>query len=409
LRFQPETLKLVGFILFAGLLSCSKPNSKSPKIAPAAEHWSVKMAESVIKRCPEPWNLEPGKQPRWEYTYGLVLKAILEVWRLTGDDRYFQYVKAYYDHFIDQNGIISQYQLDEYNIDWINPGKSLFLLFHVTQDERYAKAIQLLRSQMQTHPRTSEGGFWHKLQYPHQMWLDGIYMAAPFLAQYARTYHEPELLNDVARQIILMEKHARDEKTGLLYHGWDESRQQRWADPTTGTSPNFWGRALGWYAMALVDVLDFFPSDHPQRSEIIAILSRLAEAVVHYQDQETGLWYQIVDQGGKEGNYRESSASCMLVYALAKGTRLGYLNDKYAAAARHGYNGILKYFITVDATGLVTIHQGCAVAGLGGDPYRDGSYEYYIAEKVVDNDPKAVGPFILASIEFELNKSSIKN
>ncbi len=409
MRLRFEVLEILGFILLAGLLSCDKPNSKSPILSADSERWSVKMAESVIKRSPEPWNMEVSRQPQWEYTYGLVLKAILEVWRLTGNDRYFQYVQAYYDHFIDQNGVILQYQLDEYNIDRINPGKPLFLLFQVTQDERYAKAIQLLRSQMKTHPRTKEGGFWHKLKYPHQMWLDGIYMAAPILAQYARTYDEPELFNDVARQIILMEKHARDKTTGLLYHGWDESRQQRWADPVTGTSPNFWGRAMGWYAMALVDVLDFFPSDHPQRPEIIAILSRLAEAVVRYQDQETGLWYQIVDQGGKEGNYRESSASCMFVYALAKGTRLGYLDNNYATAAHRGYNGILKNFITVDSSGLVTIHQGCSVAGLGGDPYRDGSYEYYISEKVVDNDPKSVGSFILASIEFELNKSDKKN
>jgi len=409
LRLRLEVLEILGFILLAGLLSCSKSNSKSPKLSADSERWSIKMAESVIKRSPEPWNMEVGSQPKWEYTYGLVLKAILEVWRLTGNERYFQYVQAYYDHFIDQNGVILQYQLDEYNIDRINPGKPLFLLFQVTQDERYAKAIQLLRSQMQTHPRTSEGGFWHKLKYPHQMWLDGIYMAAPFLAQYARTHDEPELLNDVAHQIILTEKHARDATTGLLYHGWDESHQQRWANPVTGRSPNFWGRAMGWYAMALVDVLDFFPSEHPQHSEISAILSRLAEAIGHYQDQETGLWYQIVDQGGKKGNYRESSASCMFVYALAKGTRLGYLDNKYAAAARRGYNGILKNLITVDSSGLVTIHQGCSVAGLGGDPYRDGSYEYYIGEKVVDNDPKAVGSFILASIEFELNKNDKQN
>ena len=407
--FRAEVLKIVGFIVLAGLLSCGKSNSKSPKLSADSKRWSVKMAESVIRRSPEPWNLETGSQPRWEYTYGLVSKAILEVWRITGNDRYFQYVQAYYDHFIDSNGVIMKYKLSEYNIDRINPGKPLFLLFQVTPDERYEKAIQLLRNQMKTHPRTSEGGFWHKLKYPHQMWLDGIYMASPFLAQYAQTYDEPELFYDVAQQIILMEKHARDERTGLLYHGWDESHQQHWADPITGTSPNFWGRAIGWYAMALVDVLDFFPSNHPQRPEIIAILSRLAEAVVRYQDHKTGLWYQIVDQGGKVGNYRESSASCMLVYALAKGTRLGYLDSKYAPAARRGYNGILKNFITVDSSGLVTIHQGCSVAGLGGDPYRDGSYDYYLSEKVVDNDPKAVGPFILASIEFELNKSDKQN
>lgn len=409
MRFRVKALKIVGFVSLAGLLGCCKSSDKAPNPTANSERWSFKMAESVIRRSPEPWNMEIGRKPQWEYTYGLVLKSILEVWRLTGNDRYFQYAQAYYDHFIDQNGVILKYQLAEYNIDRINPGKPLFLLFQVTQDERYARAIQLLRSQMQTHPRTSEGGFWHKLKYPHQMWLDGIYMASPFLAQYAQTYNEPELFDDIAQQILLTEKHARDKTTGLLYHGWDESRQQRWADPVSGTSPNFWGRAMGWYAMALVDVLDFFPSDHPQRPEIIVILSRLAEAVVRYQDHETGLWYQVVDQGGKEGNYRESSASCMFVYALAKGTRLGYLNAKYALAARKGYDGILKHFVTVDSTGLVTIHRGCSVAGLGGDPYRDGSYEYYISEKVIDNDPKAVGPFILASIEFELNKNGKQN
>lgn len=367
----------------------------------ASQRWSVRMADSEMTRNPEPWMIDFRETPKWEYTQGLVLKAMLQVWQATGEDNYFRYVLAYYDQFVDSTGNILTYRLDEYNIDRINPGKPLFLLYEKTGDEKFKKAILLLRKQMQTHPRTSEGGFWHKKIYPHQMWLDGSYMASPFLAEFAQKFDEPALFDDVIDQIVLMEKHVRDEKTGLLYHGWDESRQQRWADPVTGRSPNFWGRAMGWYAMAVVDVLDFLPTEHPRRSDILAILNRLATAIANYQDQRSGLWYQVVDQGGRPGNYWESSASCMFVYALIKGVKKGYLDVKFHRLALKGYHGILNHFITVDKNGLLTIHGACAVAGLGGNPYRNGSYEYYIGEPVRSNDPKAVGPFILASLELE--------
>lgn len=363
--------------------------------------WSVRMAASEMQRNPEPWMIDFRATPKWEYTQGLVLKAILQVGQATGDGKYFDYVKAYYDQFIDDAGDIMTYDLEAYNIDRINPGKVLFTLYQKTGDEKFKKAIFLLRKQMQTHPRTSEGGFWHKKIYPHQMWLDGLYMAAPFLAEFAKTFNEPALFDDVANQLILMEKHARNDKTGLLYHGWDESLQQRWANPITGQSPHFWGRAMGWYSMALVDVLDFLPEDHFRRSDVIAILQRLATAIANFQDVETGLWYQVVDQGGKEGNYLESSASCMFVYALTKAVTKGYIDSKFLNIAKRGYQGILKNFIEVDKAGLVQLHQACSVAGLGGEPYRDGSYEYYISEKIRSNDPKAVGPFILASLELE--------
>jgi unsaturated rhamnogalacturonyl hydrolase len=362
------------------------------------------MAESVMKRNPDPWTLDSQKDPKWEYTYGLVLKAVLQVWTATGDPRYFQYVKDYYDHFIDNHGNILTYHPDDYNIDRINPGKPLFLLYEKTGDERYKKAIQLLRMQLKTHPRTSDGGFWHKKIYPHQMWLDGLYMAAPFLAEYAKTFNEPQTFDDAANQVLLMEKHAREEKTGLLYHGWDESRRQRWADPETGLSSHFWGRSMGWYAMAVVDVLDFLPENHPRRQDIVAVFNRLATAVTNVQDKETGLWYQILDQGARKGNYLESSASCMFVYALAKGVRKGTLHPAFMNIARKGYQGILDRFIETDKNGLVSILQACAVAGLGGNPYRDGSYGYYIHEKIRNNDPKAIGPFILASLEMEAVK-----
>ena len=395
-----KTYKSFCLILALALL-LTMSSCKSSKPIKNSQPWSVRMVESVMRRCPEPWMLDFRKQPTWEYTEGLALKAILQVWEATGDNRYFKYVNTYYDQFIDDDGNIKTYNLEEYNIDRINPGKPLFRLYQETGNEKYKKAILLLRKQMATHPRGSEGGFWHKKIYPYQMWLDGIYMASPFLAEFARTFDEPALFDDVANQIILMEKHARDEKTGLLYHGWDESRQQRWANPETGLSQNFWGRAMGWYSMALVDVLDFFPDDHPKRPDVIVILHRLAAAISKFQDAETGLWYQVVDKGGKEGNYLESSASGMFVYALAKAVKKGYIEAKFMAVAKKGYEGILKHFIEVDDDGLVHIHKACAVAGLGGNPYRDGSYEYYINETIRSNDPKAVGPFILASLEFE--------
>ena len=186
------------------------------------------------------------------------------------------------------DGTIRTYQLEDYNIDNILLGRNLLLLYKVTGEEKYRKAAGLLREQLRTHPRTSDGGFWHKKIYPSQMWLDGLYMGEPFYAEYAATFHEDGAFDDIAKQFVLMELHSRDAKTGLLYHGWDESKQQRWADPATGHSPNFWGRAMGWYAMALVDTLEFFPKDHPQRAALLAILKRLAVAIERYQEPESG-------------------------------------------------------------------------------------------------------------------------
>jgi unsaturated rhamnogalacturonyl hydrolase len=277
----------------------------------------------------------------------------------------------------------------------------LFSLYETSGDERYRKAAYLLREQLRTHPRTNAGGFWHKKIYPHQMWLDGIYMASPFYAEFANQFGEPEAFDDVVHQIILMEAHARDPNTGLLYHAWDESRSQKWADPETGCSPNFWGRAMGWYAMAIPDVLDRLPLDHPQRQRLITIFRATLDAAVRVQDQASGVWYQVLDQGGRSGNYLEASASCMFVYALAKGVRKGYLGEEYLAAARRGFDGILREFVTVDDQGLVNLNDICAVAGLGGKPYRDGSYEYYVGEKLISNEYKGVGPFIMASLEME--------
>jgi unsaturated rhamnogalacturonyl hydrolase len=356
--------------------------------------WSIRMVESTLQR----YKLNDFQ---WHYEHGLQVMAIQKVGEATGEERYLKFVCDWIDHFVQPDGTIRTYRMEEYNIDQINAGKLLYGMYDATGDPRYRKAIELLRNQMRTHPRNHVNGFWHKQIYPYQMWLDGIYMAGPFLSEYALRFDEPETFDDVVHQITLIEKHTRDKKTGLLYHAWDESKTQRWCDPETGRSKYFWGRGVGWYVMAIVDVLDHLPRDHARKSELIAILDQTAAAVVKVQDGATGLWYQILDLPERAGNYLEASASAMFVYAFAKGVRNGYLGQDYLLSARRGYHGLLQNLLKIDSQGLLTLEKVCGGAGLGGDPYRDGSFEYYISEKIIPNDPKGVGPFILAALEME--------
>lgn len=281
--------------------------------------WSQRMSSMAMNR----WGL--GNPSSWTYEKGLILKSIETVYKRTSNPAYLQYIQNNVNYFVTTSGNIYTYNPNDYNIDNINMGRSLLFLYNETGQTKYKTAAQKVRSQLLTHPRTSDGGFWHKQVYPSQMWLDGLYMGEPFYVEYSNMFSENNY-DDIANQMILMEKHARDANTGLLYHGWDESKNQSWADPVTGCSPNFWGRSLGWYAMSLVDVLDHFPVDHTKRDTIVNILKRLATAVVNFQDPATGLWYQVVDKAGQAGNYKEASASCMFVYALAKGYRKGYLD-----------------------------------------------------------------------------------
>ncbi len=370
--------------------------------------WSQRMAESLMIDFPQLWRMEERNRPVWSYTYGLVGISFQQLYLKTDSKKFYEYAKVYADEIINDKGIIKTYYLKNYNIDQINPGKILFMLLDKTEDQKYKIALDTLRKQLVNQPRTSTGGFWHKKRYPHQMWLDGVYMGAPFMAEYAKVFNEPALYDDLANWIIAVEKKTRDKKTGLLYHAWDESRQQSWADSVTGCSPNFWGRSIGWYGMALVDVLDYFPKDHPKYNDLISILNRLCEAVVKVQDKHTGLWYQVPDQGNREGNYLEGSVSGMLAYTLLKSVRLGYIGSTYRKPALKAFKGITEHLIKVSPEGLLTISPVCAVAGLGGYPYRDGSYEYYIHEEKRDNDPKATGPFILASLEYEAMSQSKK-
>ncbi|MBL7722771.1 MAG: glycoside hydrolase family 88 protein [Chitinophagaceae bacterium] len=363
------------------------------------------MSETAMKLWPDSFILAGDKAAKWRYDQGVILKGIRSVWAATGDGKWFNYIQKSMDFYVLPDGSIKGYRPDEYNIDHINNGKLLLFLFQVSGKEKYKKAADLLRNQLRTHPRTSEGGFWHKKIYPYQMWLDGLYMGQPFYAEYAKLFHEDSAFNDIANQFILMEKHAYDKKTGLLYHGWDESKAQEWADKTTGQSPNFWGRSLGWYGMALVDVLDHFPANHPKRAELIAILHRFAIAVRKVQDTKTGLWYDVPNMPNEPKNYVEASASCMLAYTFAKGARKGYIPGAYLDHAKQAYRGIIKEFIETDANGQVNLKGTVAVSGLGGKPYRDGSFDYYMSEPVIVNDPKGMGAFIKCAAEMELNET----
>ena len=322
------------------------------------------------------------------------------MWYATGDPKYFKFIKSSADYWFDKNGVLSKYDGDEYNIDHVTPGRAYLTLYRVTSEEKYKKAADLIRSQLKTHPRTKEGGFWHKKIYPWQMWLDGLYMGQPFYAEYSMIFNEDNW-NDIANQFVWMEKHARDPKTGLLYHGWDESKQQKWANKETGLSPHVWGRAMGWYAIALVDVLDYFPKTNPRRAELIAILQREAEAIAKYQDKKTGVWYDIIDLPERKPNYIESSASAMFVYSLAKGIRNGYLDQKYLKTVNTGWAGIKKEFIKELPDGNLDWEGTVSVSGLGGNPYRDGSFDYYMSEKLRTNDAKGLGPAVMAAVEME--------
>lgn len=363
--------------------------------------WSQRMSETVMTLWPESKFTYSNKKIKWSYDQGVFLKGIENVWEDTGNGTYFDYIKHLMDAFVSKDGTIRTYEMKKYRLDDINNGKILLTLYEVTGNIKYWKAATTLRKQLVMQPRTYDGGFWHKKIYTNQMWLDGLYMAEPFYAHYAEMAHDTAALNDVAKQFILMEKHARDPKTGLLYHGWDASKKQRWANPKTGDSPNFWGRADGWYAMALVDALDYFPKNNVKRDSLIVILNRLAIAIRKYQDPKTGLWWQVLDQAHRKGNYLEASASCMFVYALTKGVLKGYLPEAFMATAQKGYQGIIHNLIKIGKNGQVNLTGTCSVAGLGGHPYRDGSFKYYIGEPIRTNDPKGVGAFILASTEME--------
>jgi unsaturated rhamnogalacturonyl hydrolase len=372
---------------------------------------SQQMAATAMKKWKDSLVVGSSRdgRARWSYQEALVLRGMEEIYKSNGDKTYFDYIKKHVDYYVNNDGTIRTYKQDEYSIDNIPMGRPVLFLYNTTNEQKYLKAAQLVNKQLEGMPRTIEGGIWHKAIYPWQMWLDGLYMGQPFNAEYSKLFKKPvNTYDDITNQFVWMEKHTRDNKTGLLYHGWDESKGMKWANDVTGQSPHFWSRAIGWYAMALVDVPALMPEEHPGRQTLKEILNRLAVAIKNYQDDETGVWWQITDSIQAKGNYQESSGSCMMVYALAKGVRLGYLPESYLATAKKGYEGIQKQFLETDANGQLNLKNTCRGAGLGNNPYRDGSYRYYLSEPIVTNDAHGIGAFLLMANEVEKMGAKLK-
>ena len=354
------------------------------------------------------WNMEKireGKKASWNYIDGCMLTALMEIARITGEEHYSDFVRECIDHFVTEEGEIRTFKPEDSNLDDINEGRVLFELYERTGLEKYRKAAAFLRGQLEKHPRTMEGNFWHKAIYPNQVWLDGIYMAQPFYALYEKHFGSGDYA-DTVRQIKNVRAKMFSEEKGLYYHGYDASRSAFWADPVTGCSKNFWLRSLGWFAVALADLLDILP-DGEQRDSLAAIFTELIRSIDRYADPDTGLFWQVPDQGGREGNYLETSGSAMMAYATLKGARLGFLDKEYAAKGQKTFNGIVEKYLTFTDNGELDLGGICLVAGLGPETNRrrDGSYEYYISEPVVKNDAKGVAPFILAYTEIKRLKA----
>lgn len=330
----------------------------------------------------------------WTYEDGVVWTGFLALYDATGDEAFLKRVIEDMRPRVLADGALPLYQPLPYNIDMINAGRILWPLSKATGEARFRQAMDVQFDILKTFPRTRTGNYWHKARYPWQVWLDGLYMAQPFQTQYARVTQNPALFTDTVSQIRHVETLMRNPGNGLYYHGWDESRKQRWADPKTGLSPHFWGRAMGWWVCALVDTYDYAEGLDPQgRADIARILRETIEALQAVRSPD-GLWYQVLDQGTRAGNYEEASASAMISYAMLKAARLGIVDARTQAAGRDSLSAVIRRFVTPTAMNGI-----CQVAGLGGTPYRDGSYAYYLSEKVVANDPKGAGPLLMGLAE----------
>ena len=361
--------------------------------------------ELLEKSTPEApiWNIEKirsGKPSRWNYIDGCMIKAVLELYNITKEERFFKFADNFIDYFVREDGSIDSYDPKEYNIDNVNAGKTLFELYKLTGKEKYRKAIDTIYSQVKEQPRTKEGNFWHKAIYPNQVWLDGMYMGQPFYMQYEVEYNNCENCMDSFNQFMNVNRLMRDPKTGLYYHGYDSSKSIFWADKETGLSKNFWLRALGWFAMALIDTIEIMPAHmEEQKNKLAEIYKDLIDSMLKFQD-ESGMWYQVVNMGDRPENYLEASGSSIFAYAIMKSTRLGILDESYYKYGEKAFNGICEKYIS-EKDGALQMDGICLVAGLGPEdnPRRDGTFEYYMSEPVVQNDAKGVGPLVLAYIE----------
>lgn len=381
----------------------SEQQKMQPLTAKVALDWSERLAASEMTRQTPfyaygGWDFERQRSSKWEYTTGLQLQAYDDLLKLRPNPQWQQVLSDVIDSFITPDGDIRTYKISNYNIDSLNSGNMLLREYQRNPKPQYKQALDLLRKQLSEHPRTSEGAFWHKKIYPHQLWLDGVYMGMPFLANYSKAFEQGHAFAEVVKEFTISRDKLRDPDTGLYYHAWDEAREQAWADKDTGLASQFWGRGLGWLAMALVDVLEIIPAEQTElRQPLLDMSAELAEALVKVQDAQTGSWYQILDKPTAVGNYLESSASSMFTYFFAKGVNNGYLDARYKDTAIKAYQGLIDEFILLHPDNSVSLVNTCQVAGLGFG--RDGSYEYYMSEPVFRNDAKANGPFIMAGVQ----------
>ncbi len=357
--------------------------------------------------CPM-WNIESirmGKAPHWNYIDGCMITAMLAIYEITADKKYYDFAENFIDYYVNEDGSILGYDINKYNLDDINEGRVLFYLYEKSGKEKYKRAIEKHKKHLDTQPRTEGGNFWHKLIYPNQIWLDGIYMAQVFSAMYQRANGKD--FSDILNQIKNVNKYMRDPQSGLYYHGMDVSKSIFWADKQTGLSKNFWLRAIGWFTVALIDIIDIC-DDEAVRGELVAIFGDLISCLEKYRDSESCLYWQVVDKGGMEGNYLETSGSSMISYAMLKGARLGVIDKRYAMLGKETFDGICKRYLEINDKGELNLGGICLVAGLGpeNNPRRDGSYEYYISEPVVENDAKGVAPFILSYTEILRQKDN---
>lgn len=348
------------------------------------------------------WNLEKiraGKKPSWNYMDGCMIKAIIELYHITKNEKYLQFADDFIDYFVNDDGSIQSYDPKEYNLDNVNAGKTLFDLYQLTGKEKYRKAIDTVYSQLQGQPRTSTGNFWHKMIYSNQIWLDGLYMAQPFYMQYEVTYNDCKNCADSFNQFENVYNLMRDTRNGLYYHAYDDSRQMFWCDKVTGLSSNFWLRALGWYAMALIDTMEIMPESlSKEKARLNAIYKELIDSMLPYQDEETGMWYQVVNRGGIKPNYLETSGSAIFAYAIMKSVRLGFLDESYFQYGEKAFSGICRTYLS-EENGELQLGGICLVAGLGNKEMREGTFDYYMREPIVKNEAKGVAPLILAYIE----------
>lgn len=348
------------------------------------------------------WNIESirqGKKPSWNYIDGCMITALLCASEITGETKYADFAEKFIDYYVFDDGSIRGYSKEKYNLDDVNEGKVLFELYEKTGKEKYKKAIFLLESQLEEQPRTVTGNFWHKKIYPNQIWLDGLYMGQVFSTLFKKYFGNKDY-SDVVNQFKNVRKLMFDEDKKLYYHGCDCSKTAFWADKETGRSKSFWLRAIGWFCISLIDNIDYI-DDEGAKAELVKIFAEAIDGISQYADSETGMYYQVVDQGGREGNYLETSGSSMIAYAMMKGARLGVIDKKFAEMGRKTFDGICKKYLSISEDGDLNLGGICLVAGLGPEDNkrRDGTFEYYISEPVVENDAKGVAPFVLCYTE----------